>query len=332
MVDFTVAIPTYNGANRLPEVLERLRSQVFPQPIYWEVIVVDNNSNDHTADVVSQYQKDFPCPLHYCLETQQGAAFARKRAIQVALGEIIGFLDDDNIPALDWVAQAIAFAEQHPRAGAWGSQIHPDYEVPPPEGFHQLQPYLAIVERGSKPKLYDPKKLLLPPSAGLVIRRSIWLAAVPSDPILSGRVEGNMLTGEDLEAIAHIQRAGWEVWYNPAMEMHHKIPARRLELSYLLPFFRGIGLSRYVTRMVNVAPWLRPIATLLYAANDLRKLLLHLLTYRASAWTDLVPACQLQLYLGSLQSPFFLYTAGYLAKKPSASLPVLQAQSLTSQP
>lgn len=43
MVDFTIAIPTYNGASRLPKVLERLRSQFHTEQFSWEVVVVDNN-------------------------------------------------------------------------------------------------------------------------------------------------------------------------------------------------------------------------------------------------------------------------------------------------
>jgi glycosyltransferase involved in cell wall biosynthesis len=44
-MDFTIAIPTYNGASRLPLVLDRLRLQVDLETVTWEVIVVDNNSD-----------------------------------------------------------------------------------------------------------------------------------------------------------------------------------------------------------------------------------------------------------------------------------------------
>lgn len=57
------------------------------------------------------------------LETQQGAAFARKQAINQSKSTWIGFLDDDTIPALDWVEKVYKFSEAHPKAGAFGSQI-----------------------------------------------------------------------------------------------------------------------------------------------------------------------------------------------------------------
>ncbi|QLE57202.1 hormogonium polysaccharide biosynthesis glycosyltransferase HpsE [Nostoc sp. TCL26-01] len=315
-LDFTVAIPTYNGANRLPELLERLRNQINTENIAWEIIVVDNNSTDNTAQVVKAYQENWQCPspLKYCFEAKQGAAYARKTGVEVAAGKLIGFLDDDNYPVSTWVAAAYAFAQKYPQAGAYGSQIHPDWEVEPPENFGRISPFLAIVERGNQPLFYDPIKKLLPPSAGLVVRREAWLESVPENPILTGRVSGNMLTSEDLEMLCYIQKAGWEVWYNPEMELYHKIPSGRLKKEYLIPFFRGIGLSRYVTRMANVKPYQKPFLFVLYMINDIRKIIVQILKYGTKVKTDLVVACETELFLSSLISPFYLWKNGYLNK------------------
>ncbi|MEH2037517.1 hormogonium polysaccharide biosynthesis glycosyltransferase HpsE [Nostoc sp.] len=315
-LDFTVAIPTYNGESRLPELLERLQNQVHTENLSWEIIVVDNNSTDNTAKVVQTYQKDwrFPYPLKYCFEAKQGAAYARKRAVAEANGRLIGFLDDDNYPVLNWVVAAYTFGEKYPKAGAYGSQIHPDWEVEPPENFKRIAPFLAITERGNLPLLYEASKKLLPPSAGLVVRKQAWLESVPEKSILTGRVKGNMLTSEDLEMLSYIQKSGWEIWYNPEMEISHKIPKLRLQKDYLIPFFRGIGLSRCVTRMVNIKQIYRPFALLSYMINDLRKITLHLLKYRTNLKDDLVAACEMELFLSSFISPFYLWKNGYFKK------------------
>jgi len=319
-VDFTVAIPTYNGETRLPELLKRLQKQLYTEDFSWEIIVVDNNSTDNTAKLVQTYQTNWqlPYPLKYFFEPKQGAAYARKRAVKEANGKLIGFLDDDNYPASNWVAKAYAFGQIYSKAGAYASQIHPEWEVKPPENFHRIAPFLAITERGNLPLLYEPQKRLLPPSAGLVIRRHAWLESVPNETILTGRVTDNMLTSEDLEMLSYIQKAGWEIWYNPEMEIYHQIPRWRLQREYLIPFFRGIGLSRYVTRMVNVKPWVKPVAFLAYMLNDLRKIILHLLKYRQQVKSDLVANCEMQLFLSSLISPFYLWKHGYLRKDISS--------------
>ena len=130
-VDLTVAIPTYNGETRLPELLKRLQKQLYTEDFSWEIIVVDNNSTDNTAKLVQTYQVTWqlPYPLKYYFEPKQGAAYARKRAVEEAKGKLIGFLDDDNYPTPNWVTKAYAFGKIYPQAGAYASQIHPEWEV-----------------------------------------------------------------------------------------------------------------------------------------------------------------------------------------------------------
>ena len=314
----TVAIPTYNGEQRLPEVLDKLRQQINTEQFQWEILVVNNNSTDNTLQVARDYQANWSAnyPLNYCTETQQGVGFARQRAIAESKSTWVAFLDDDNIPAENWVAAIYEFGQQHPKAGAYASQIHPSYEINPPENFHQIAPFLAITERGNQPLLYMPQKKLLPPGAGLVVRRQTWLETIPDRLTLVGRVDGKMLAGEDIEMLSYLQKANWEIWYNPAMEIVHKIPAKRLQRDYLIPFFRGIGLSRHVTRMSGVPRWQQPIAFLAYLLNDLRKIILHLLKYRTTVNSDLVAACKMELFVSSLFSPIYIWKVRYFTPSP----------------
>lgn len=311
-MDFTVAIPTFNGASRVPNVLDRLREQQDLDGIEWEVIVVDNNSTDALQQVVETYQQDFPCPLTYYFEEKQGAGYARKLAIRQALSELVGFLDDDNIPALNWVRTAIEFAQKHPRAGAIGSQIHGDFDVSPAPELKPLLPYFAICEWGNKPFQYDR---MLPPSAGLVVRRQAWLDCVPEKTILNGRTKDSFVTGEDIEVLAYIERKGkWEIWYNPLMEVNHEIIISRFEKDYLIQFFSGIGLSRYVTRTAGISEKWKCISLFsIYLLSDTYKLLRHLLICRLNIEKSLNDRCKYELLLSSLWSPFHLYFNNYFA-------------------
>ena len=91
MVDFTVAIRTYNGAKSIPQVIEQLRSQIETEHINWEIIVVDNNSTDNTAQIIQEYKSTWKktYPLKYYFEPKQGAAIARRRAMEEAQGELV---------------------------------------------------------------------------------------------------------------------------------------------------------------------------------------------------------------------------------------------------
>lgn len=309
VINFTVVICTYNGADRLPNVLDRLRTQIDTEKIQWEVLVVDNNSTDQTQRVVQQYQDIWlnPEQLRYCFEAEQGLAIARQRAIEEARGELIGFLDDDNLPMQNWVANAYTFGQRHPHVGAYGSRIEGEFEVPPPANFKRIASLLALTDRGSRVMQYDPQKKVLPPGAGLVVRKQSWLENVPERCFLQGRFREPYLPGEDLEALLYIQRAGWEIWYNPEMQIFHQIPHWRLEKDYLVNLCRGIGLSRFHTRMLSVPTWQAPLVFPLYVLNDLRKLALHFYRYRADVKRDLVAACELELLVGSLLSPTYVW-------------------------
>lgn len=310
----TVVIPTYNGEKRLSSVLDQLKLQTFTKNISWEIIVIDNNSTDNTGQLIKQYQQNwqYDYKLKYFREEKQGAAFARQKGVKESNSPLIGFLDDDNIPAVNWVEAAYDFAQQHPQAGAFGSLITGEFEIEPPPNFDRIKAFLALTDRGNRPRLYNPRLKYLPPSAGLVIRKKAWLEAVPEKCILSGRIPGSMLTGEDLEVLAHIQTKGWEIWYNPEMKIIHKIPAFRLSREYLIPFMGGIGLSRYVTRMVGVKFYLKPFWLLAYFFNDLKKILFQFLKYGLFLKNDLVAACEMELYIKSLISFFHLWSKGYL--------------------
>lgn len=333
-MDFTVAIPTYNGAERLPAVLERLRCQTGTANLRWEVIVCDNNSNDDTAEVVRKiqqaWQQDGPkgVPLRYCFAPEQGAAFARQRAVEASLGQWIGFLDDDNFPDPDWVAQAHRFVAERPDVGVVGSQIHAQFDSEPPEEFQQIACFLAIVERGSEPHRYDDEVKVLPPGAGLVVRRDLWLDHVPRRLFLNHKGKSAGLASEDLEAVLYLRRSGCEIWYNPSQVVYHHIPDGRLQQEYLESLFRCIGFSRLYVRLLGVPSWQRPFMIPLYVANDLRRLVLHLMKQRQileaygeqdeEVATDLLEKCDRAYLSASLVSPI------KLAKKAIVD----QAQSL----
>lgn len=306
-IDLSVVIPTYNGAKRLPQVLERLRSQSETTTFTWEILIVDNNSADGTASLIQDVQKDWNSPfnLRYCFEAEQGLAFARTRGITEAKGELVAFLDDDNLPDLHWVAEAYKFAQIHPQLGAFGGQIHGEFEVTPPVNFKRIESFLAIRERGTEPHLYQPENLSLPPGAALVVRRQAWLENVPKRLTLVGRIQDSMLAGEDYEALLYLHRAGWEIWYNPAMHTYHQIPQYRLEKPYLISLIRGSSLCLCELRMLNAKIWQKPLIFIKMILGSSKRLIQHWLKYRQQIQTDLVIACEWEFLQSSLISPFY---------------------------
>ncbi len=305
--DFTVAIPTYNGSERFPNVLAKLCSQIGVEDIQWEIIIIDNNSTDNTAKVVQDYQANWQqaYPLKYYFEAEQGAAFARERAVREATGVFVGFLDDDNLPDADWVAVAYAFGQAHPQAGAYSGRIHGDYAVSPPPNFNRIQAFLAVREHGSVAHLFDPEHLRLPPGAALVVRKQAWLESVPTQTIFKGRVGKSLIGAEDYELLLYMHGRGWEIWYNPAQQIYHQIPQWRLEKDYLLTISRSCGLPACQLRLINAKAWQKPLIVVRIILSNLLRYIRHIIKYKMQVKTDIVLACELEFYFANMVSPWY---------------------------
>ncbi|RCJ34100.1 glycosyl transferase family 2 [Nostoc minutum NIES-26] len=313
-MDFTVAICTYNGAKRIPEVLEYLYKQVELEGIKWEVLVVDNNSTDNTVEIVSKYAQNWrlDCQLRYVFEPVQGLAAARQKAIESAKSDLIGFLDDDNLPVENWVYEAYIFGRQNSQIGTYGSIIYPKLDTPSPAYFKQVNSLLAVNNPGESSFCYarDAKPRKVPAGAGCVVRKQAWLECVPPKLSRHGRDENkNQMAGcgEDTEALYHIQNSHWEIWHNPQMKIYHHIEPRRLERDYLLKLSRGFGLANYTFRLTRLYPWQRPFMPLLtpfYIISDGYKLISYYLRCRNQFATDIGKACEFQSRIGRFMSSF----------------------------
>ncbi|HUV71718.1 MAG TPA: glycosyltransferase [Clostridia bacterium] len=94
----SVVIPAYNEEKRIKKCLRTVFKQDFPQDSY-EVVVVDNNSQDKTIEIV---KKTFP-KARIVKENQQGTVFARIKGAQEAKGEIVAMTDSDSQVPQTWL-------------------------------------------------------------------------------------------------------------------------------------------------------------------------------------------------------------------------------------
>lgn len=103
-MDISVIIPTYNKASRLKYMLQGLKYQNMDKNAF-EVIVINDGSEDDTEDVVNSFKNDLN--LKYVYEENSGQATARNKGIEIAENEIILFLDDDILIGPDLVQKHI---------------------------------------------------------------------------------------------------------------------------------------------------------------------------------------------------------------------------------
>jgi glycosyltransferase involved in cell wall biosynthesis len=106
-VAVSVVMPTHNKAALIRRDLIPLLEQAGLTRAY-EVIVVDNNSQDSTLHVLEQLAANYP-HLRYVRETRQGAGAARNRGVLESKGELLIFVDDDIVVLPDHVARHCAY-------------------------------------------------------------------------------------------------------------------------------------------------------------------------------------------------------------------------------
>jgi len=112
-VTVSVIVPTYNYGRFLPDALESIRKQTYPD---WECIVVDDGSTDDTLTVVSAAAAN-DGRVRYVSQANKGPNAARNRGIVESVGDYIQFLDaDDLLPPTKLQAQVHAM-ETDPSIG-----------------------------------------------------------------------------------------------------------------------------------------------------------------------------------------------------------------------
>ena len=99
----SVIIPIYNNARGLSRVLGALQEQTYPCNRY-EILVIDNGSDDNFIDVIKQY----PDVRLLCEHRHKGSPYsARNRGIEQAFGDILVFLDSTCFPVNNWLYEGI---------------------------------------------------------------------------------------------------------------------------------------------------------------------------------------------------------------------------------
>src|SRR5919112_1316312 len=112
MTTFTVAICTRNRAHLLPRTITAVLDQDYPREAY-EVLVVDNGSTDDTSRVAASFAANSPVEFRFVVQKSVGISAARNRAAREARNDYVAFVDDDAIPARNWLSALHDVIEEH---------------------------------------------------------------------------------------------------------------------------------------------------------------------------------------------------------------------------
>lgn len=220
----------------LERVMAALRDQTLPRSS-WELLIVDNRSDQPLETQVDlSWHEDARCVREEIL----GLSHARCRGIRESKGEIMVFVDDDNVLESDYLEQALLISQQQPRAGVWCGQSKPVFETPPPDWAQPFLPYLALREFDQDTFMMERDMTQpLPYGAGMCVRRVVAAAFAQayqqeSWRSLLGRQGSSLMSGEDTDLGLLSLEMGWGIGSFFRLRLEHLIPSSRLTREYLL--------------------------------------------------------------------------------------------------
>jgi glycosyltransferase involved in cell wall biosynthesis len=245
-MEFSIIIPTYNRADELRQTIRSIAHLDVDGD--WELLVVDNRSTDHTRAVVEEERANFPVPLRYLHEPEQGRYAALNTGIRAATGRIIATTDDDARVEPDWLRRA---AEGLDALGCdyVGGKVLPLWKAERPAWLpHRPGPHwavLALQDHGESSLEFGVNGIPWPLGINTATRREAFDRADLFDNRL-GRKAGTLRNQAQREWHLRARAAGLRGFYIPSMVVHHVVEPERLRKQYFRRWYYWHGISRAI--------------------------------------------------------------------------------------
>jgi|SRR5690349_17697683 len=247
---YSVIICSHNPRyDYLRRTLDGLRKQTLTRD-RWELLLVDNASKDRLAD---GWDLSWHPAGRHIREEELGLTPARLRGIREARGDILVFVDDDNVLASDFLERIQAITDRHPYLGVFGSGlVEPEFETQPPRQLVHLLSYLALRHVTYPRWSNNPaERSAIPWGTGLCVTRETaahYLQLVRRlnvNDAVARRGEDLCCGDDDLFSWASASIGkGFGVF--PELRVVHLISANRLQPQYFLRLLHDWWLSQTV--------------------------------------------------------------------------------------
>lgn len=253
-MELTVCICTHNRPRYVRDCLEGLRRQTVPTDRF-AILLVDSGSTGSAPAELGRLAGEFDARL--LRVDQPGVSAARNTGAWGARSPFIAYIDDDAIPAPDWIERILAaLAAPGRRPALIGGRILPKWEAPlPPWWPASLRGVLSIIEvEGSGEYRSSDVPAGLEPYAANMVVHVLSLLAAGGFGTTIGRVGNALLSDEEVQLAWMLQDRGHSVRYDSSIVVQHQIQAARLNPDWLLSRLYWQGASTVLTRRLLHRP------------------------------------------------------------------------------
>jgi succinoglycan biosynthesis protein ExoM len=238
MIKILICICTRKRQQGLKKLLDSIENMESSPDTNIRIVVVENDMESYSEDIVKAFSSKSKFRISYFLETRQGLAFARNRAIkEAAICDFCCFFDDDQTVKHDCLEELLRCQVEFGADGISG-QCPPLFlkEVPAYiRDFHtrKTHPYGAILKYAG---------------TGCLLLRKKYLDMIdgPFD------VRLNFTGGEDILLTSQISKLGGIIRYNPNAIAYEIIPNERTTIKYIARrSFRNANTEYFVKYLIN---------------------------------------------------------------------------------
>jgi glycosyltransferase involved in cell wall biosynthesis len=222
----------------------------------WQLVVIDNASDDRLDGKLDlRWHPD----ARIVRENDLGLTPARLRGIRESKGEVLVFVDDDNVLADDYIERVASVASSYPFLGAWSGTVKGEFEIDPPEWTRRYWGNLVIrdVPRDAWSNIYWHDETT-PLGAGLCVRRSVAneYVRLHDEGLRTFRMDRagqSLVSGGDNDLAACAIDIGLACGVIASLNLTHLIPRERLTEEYLLRLAEGVAYSSIILHSFRAA-------------------------------------------------------------------------------
>jgi glycosyltransferase involved in cell wall biosynthesis len=218
----SVCLCSYKRPQFLKRALENLRSLATGDLFDYSIVVVDNDCEETARVTVSDFARTAPVKVVYSVEPEQNISLARNKALELATGDFVAWIDDDEFPEPNWLLNFYKTLDQTNSDGALGP-VEPVFESTPPSWILKGKFFEKRRNRVTGSKL----KWNQTTTANALVRRDIFKGL--TEPFRRQFTAG----GEDVDFFKRMMEYGHSfLWCNEAV-VHEIIPPTRCRRLYL---------------------------------------------------------------------------------------------------
>ena len=228
-LDISILIATYNRAEILRKTLESMTC-LERDGLSVEFVVVDNNSSDHTKEVIESFSDRLP--IRYLFEPRPGKNCALNKALrEVPLGKLVAFTDDDVVPQEDWLKTIVAACKRWPNYRIFGGRtylIWPNTAIPSWAQCSSVHGWGLGLNDAAMESEQPYPSTAHPSGANFWIRQELLGNGRHYDESIGPHPGKNFAMGSETSFLKQLTADGYSTMHIPNSVVGHRVPVELL--------------------------------------------------------------------------------------------------------